>query len=86
MVREVLYKRGKLDNLILFQEMERLDISNLGIAEMRLTDSGSFYKAGQKVVYSCGERHEKGAPFIYMEIFYQEIENAYARCKPHEVR
>ena len=53
-----LYQCGKLNNVKL--EMERLNINVLGICEIRWKESGEFESDGFRMIYSGGDRHERG--------------------------
>jgi len=57
-----LLQKGKLDNVI--AEMTRMDISILGLAEMRWNDSGQFCKDGHSIIYSGNNNHTKGVGII----------------------
>ena len=57
-----LYQAGKLDNVI--QEMGRLYVNILGLCETRWTNSGSMQIDDYKIIYSGGDKHEKGVRII----------------------
>ena len=57
-----LYQAGKLENVI--QEMERLDVNIFGLCETRWTNSGSMQIDDYKIIYSGGDKHEKGIGII----------------------
>ena len=57
-----LYQAGKLENVI--QEMGRLDVNIFGICETRWTNSGSMQIDDYKIIYSGGDKHEKGVGII----------------------
>lgn len=57
-----LVQKGKLDNLLL--EMKRLDISILGISEMRWKDQGMISKNGNKIIWSGGTTYQNGVGII----------------------
>ena len=57
-----LYQAGKLENVI--QEMRRLDINIFGLCETRWTNSGSMQIDDYKIIYSGGDKHEKGVGII----------------------
>ena len=53
-----LYQAGKLDNVI--QEMKKMKIDILGIAETRWTESGKIRKNNHTILYSGGQEHRNG--------------------------
>ena len=53
-----MFQSGKLANE--HQEMERLNISILGISEVRWTGSGEIQIEKSKFIYSRGDSHERG--------------------------
>ena len=57
-----LYRAGKLDNCI--QEMTRLDIDILGIAETRWIDSGVIDKDQHVIYFSGAQKHANGVGII----------------------
>ena len=57
-----LYQAGKLENVI--QEMGRLDVNIFGLCETRWTNSGSMQIDDYKIIYSGGDKHEKGVGII----------------------
>ena len=57
-----LHQKGKLDDVI--QEMNRMKISILGLAEMRWKDSGKIKKNGYTIIYSGNENHFNGVGII----------------------
>ena len=57
-----LYQAGKLENVI--QEMGRLDVNIFGLCEIRWTNSGSMQIDDYKIIYSGGDKHEKGVGII----------------------
>ena len=58
-----LYQPGKLDNVI--NEMDRMKINIMGLAETRWTEAGKVAKEnGHVLVYSGGERHEYGVGIL----------------------
>ena len=57
-----LHQKGKLDNAV--QEMNRMKISILGLAEMRWKDSGKTKKNGYTIIYSGNENHFNGVGII----------------------
>jgi len=57
-----MYQKGKLDNVL--QEMERMDIDIMGIAEMRWNDSGRIRKDGHTIIYSGNKNHSNGVGII----------------------
>lgn len=60
-VRTMLQK-GKMENVK--REMERLHINILGLCETRWTGAGQFTSDNYLVIYSGGEKHEKGVGVI----------------------
>ena len=60
-----LYETGKLAQLI--KEMQKYNIETLGISEMRWTGNGTIQSDGCQVLYSGGEKHEKGVGLILSE-------------------
>ena len=46
------------------QEMAKMKIDILGLAETRWTNSGKFRKEGRTMVYSGGQEHRKGVGII----------------------
>ena len=60
-----LYETGKLAQLI--KEMQKYNIEILGISEMRWTGNGTMQSDGCQVLYSGGEKHEKGVGLILSE-------------------
>ena len=57
-----LYQAGKLENVI--QEMGRLDVNIFGLCETRWTNSGSMQIYDYNIIYSGGDKHEKGVGII----------------------
>ena len=57
-----LYQSGKLENVK--QEMTRLNINILGISETRWSKSGHFMIDGFKMIYSGGDKHERGVGLL----------------------
>ena len=57
-----MYQAGKLENVI--QEMGRLDVNIFGLYETRWTNSGSMQIDDYKIIYSGGDKHEKGVGVI----------------------
>ena len=57
-----LYQSGKLENVK--QEMRRLNINILGISETRWSKSGHFMIDGFKIIYSGGDKHERGVGLL----------------------
>ena len=55
-------KSGKLENVK--QEMTRLNINILGISETRWSKSGHFMIDGFKMIYSGGDKHERGVGLL----------------------
>ena len=53
-----LHQDGKLDNIKL--EMERLKVNILGMSEVRWKGAGTFQSDNFKLVFSGGEKHERG--------------------------
>ena len=57
-----LYQAGKLDNAI--QEMKKMKIDILGIAETRWTESGKIGKDSHTILYSGGQEHRNGVGIL----------------------
>ena len=57
-----LYQYGKLENVK--KEMTRLKINILGINEMRWLNNGDFMKDDFKMIYSGGDKHERGVGLL----------------------
>ena len=57
-----LYQAGKLDNCT--QEMSRLNIDILGVAETRWTDSGVIDRDDHSIYFSGGNSHQHGVGII----------------------
>ena len=57
-----LYQAGKLDNCL--QEMSRLNIDILGVAETRWTDAGAVDKEKYVMYFSGGNKHVNGVGII----------------------
>ena len=53
-----LLEKGKLDNVK--HEMSRMKVNILGISEDRWKGAGEFESDGYKVIYSGGDKHERG--------------------------
>ena len=53
-----LFQKGKLDNVL--QEAERLNLSVLGISEMRWNNKGCINKNGWTVIYSENDKYSNG--------------------------
>ena len=58
----VIYQAGKLDNAI--QEMKKMNIDILGIAETRWTESGKIRKDSHTILYSGREEHRNGVGIL----------------------
>ena len=57
-----LAQSGKLDNIK--QEMERMSVNILGMSEMRWTGAGEIQSDKFKVIYSGGQKHERGVGIL----------------------
>ena len=57
-----LYQAGKLDNVI--QEMKKMKIDILGIAEARWTESSKIRKDSHIILYSGGQEHRNGVGIL----------------------
>lgn len=57
-----LFRAGRLDNVV--QEMDRLRINVLGLSEVRWTGAGMLRRENCTVIYSGGQKHEKGVAVI----------------------
>ena len=57
-----LYKKGKLDNVIM--ELEEYKIDILGMAAVRWTDAGRIQKNGHLMFFSGGKEHRNGVGVI----------------------
>lgn len=57
-----LYQYGKLENVK--QEMEMLDVNILGICETRWKNNRDFLSDESRVIYSDGQKHERGVGII----------------------
>ncbi|XP_069980154.1 craniofacial development protein 2-like [Penaeus vannamei] len=57
-----LFKKGLLDNVL--REMGRLDIGVLGLYEVRWKEAGTFRKNDSTVIYSGGNKHQRGVGMI----------------------
>ena len=53
-----MYQSGKMDNIIM--EMKRLNISIMGVCEVRWTGAGKLQSDDVTFIYSCGEKHQYG--------------------------
>ena len=60
-----MYQTGKLANV--HQEMVRLNISVLGISEVRWTGNGEIQYEKSKFIYSGGDSHERGVGVMLSE-------------------
>ena len=54
---------GKLENVI--QEMDRMNLNVLGLAEVRWKGAGSVIVDNKTMIYSGGKKHEKGVGIIF---------------------
>ena len=59
------YETGKLAQLI--REMQKYGIEILGISEMRWTENGTMLSDGCQILYSGGEKHERGVGIVLSE-------------------
>nr|XP_027207168.1 craniofacial development protein 2-like [Penaeus vannamei] len=57
-----LFRKGQLNNVL--REMERLDISVLGLCEVRWKEAGMFRKNDSTMIYSGGNEHQRGVGMI----------------------
>lgn len=57
-----MYQKGKLENVK--REAERNQINILGLSEIRWTGTGKFSTDNYTVVYSGGDRHERGVGML----------------------
>ena len=57
-----LFQKGKLDNVL--KEMDRLQIDIMGMSEVRWPGAGSIEKNGARMIYSGGEKAERGVGII----------------------
>ncbi|KAG1696943.1 Craniofacial development protein 2 [Nymphon striatum] len=57
-----LHQRGKIDNVL--AEMERMEIGILGMSETRWTEAGDIKKNKYRIIYSGGEKHQRGVGII----------------------
>ena len=71
-----LYQKGKLNNVI--QEMKRMNIKILGLAEMRWNDSGQMKANGYTVIYSGNKKHSNGVGVIIDPEFSKNITGFHA--------
>ena len=53
-----MYQSGKMDNIIM--EMKRLNISIMGVCEVRRTGAGKLQPNDATFIYSCREKHKYG--------------------------
>ena len=66
-----LNRAGSKENII--QEMERLGIAILGLSEVRWTGSGKEQIGKDIMIYSGGEKHERGVAIIVSNILKNNI-------------
>ena len=71
-----MFQSGKLANVQ--QEMERLNISILGISEVRWTGSGEIQYEKSKFIYSGGDSHERGVGVMLSEEAARSIKGYWA--------
>ena len=57
-----LFQKGKLDNVL--KEMDRLQIDILGMSEVRWPGAGSIEKNSARMIYSGGEKAERGVGIL----------------------
>ena len=72
-----MFQAGKLANVA--QEMGRLKIDVLGLSEVRWTGCGEVNYQGKKLIYSGGERHERGVGFVLSKDASACLEGYYAK-------
>ena len=60
-----MWRKGKLDNIK--KEMERLNISILGLSEVRWEGAGTIKSGKHNIIYSGGDRAERGVGIILNE-------------------
>ena len=68
-----LYQKGKLDNLV--QEMDRMKINILGIAETRWQGTNSIKHKGKFMIYSGGDKHERVVGIIFDETTQKSLDS-----------
>ena len=66
-----MFEKGKLDNMK--REMERVNINILGVSEVRWTGAGLITSDKHTIIYSGGEKHEKGVGIIMDEAISKTI-------------
>ena len=91
-----LYQKGKLDNVV--QEMDRMKINILGIAETRWQGTNSIKHKGKFMIYSGGDKHERGVGIIFDETTQKSLDTcswfpvsdriivAKIKAKPFDIR
>ena len=57
-----MFQKGKLDNIK--NEMERMKINALGLSEVRWLGAGSFTTDNFLLLYSGGDKHERGVGML----------------------
>ena len=57
-----LFQKGKLDNID--QEMDRMKLNILGLAEVRWKGAGSIKIGSKTLIYSGGDNHERGVGIL----------------------
>ena len=60
-----MYQSGKMDNILV--EMRRMNISILGVCEVRWTQSGKLTSKGTTFIYSGGTKHKHGVGIVLDE-------------------
>ncbi|XP_033113627.1 craniofacial development protein 2-like [Anneissia japonica] len=61
-----LYQKGKIDNVN--QEMDRMNLNILGLAEVRWKGAGSIRIGKKTLIYSGGDKHERGTGILFDEL------------------
>ena len=74
-----LYQAGKLDNCL--QEMSRLNIDILGVAETRWTDAGAVDKEKYVMYFSGGNKHVNGVGIIIRKNLSRSIQSYIAKSE-----
>ena len=67
-----MWRQGKLDNIK--QEMERLNISILGLSEVRWKGADRIKSGKHNIIYSGGDKREQGVGIILNEAISTPIE------------
>ena len=74
-----LYQAGKLDNCL--QEMSRLNIDILGVAETRWTDAGAVDKENYVMYFSGGNKHVNGVGIIIRKNLSRSVQGYIAKSE-----